>query len=148
MYPAVWPCQVADTCDITQGWTLWQVLGAFDVLTATRGQRTGREVVVPRETQRAWTPEDARLSWRYKGEDEKEGKSRGKFHVGGFGKKELRVNGTLRSTTSYDNDPAFKPCSNQASACCRLAGQAPTPPPPVPALPRSVRTHTCCCVSR
>ena len=42
------------------------------------------------------------------------------------------VNGTLRSTTSYDNDPAFKPCSNQESACCRLAGQAPTPPPPVP----------------
>lgn len=43
------------------------------------------------------------------------------------------VNGTLRSTTSYDNDPAFKPCSNPASGCCRLAGQAPTPPPPAPA---------------
>ena len=42
------------------------------------------------------------------------------------------VNGTLRSTTSYDNDPAFKPCSNPASGCCRLAGQAPTPPPPAP----------------
>lgn len=29
VYPAVWPCNLFDNCDITQGWSLWWVLGAL-----------------------------------------------------------------------------------------------------------------------
>jgi ABC-type branched-subunit amino acid transport system substrate-binding protein len=29
LYPAVWPCNLYDTCDITEGWSLWEVLGAL-----------------------------------------------------------------------------------------------------------------------
>lgn len=29
VYPAVWPCNLYNTCDITEGWTLWEVLGAL-----------------------------------------------------------------------------------------------------------------------
>ena len=32
----------------------------------------------------------------------------------------LSVNTTMRSQTSFDNDPAVKPCSNPKSSCCRL----------------------------
>jgi hypothetical protein len=57
---------------------------------------------------RAWTPEDARLTWRYKGEDadEKTGKSRGKFTVGAFGKKELLCVGWLDGASADDDDVA------------------------------------------
>ena len=39
----------------------------------------------------------------------------------------LSVNGTLRSTTNYNRNPAFKPCSNAESECCRFFGQPPGP---------------------
>jgi hypothetical protein len=29
IYPAEWPCDLKDTCDITEGWTLWEVIGAW-----------------------------------------------------------------------------------------------------------------------
>ena len=29
VYPAVWPCNLYDNCDITKGWSLWEVLGAL-----------------------------------------------------------------------------------------------------------------------
>jgi len=30
------------------------------------------------------------------------------------------VNSTLKSVTSFDEDPSFRPCSNTSSVCCRL----------------------------
>jgi ABC-type branched-subunit amino acid transport system substrate-binding protein len=29
VYPAIWPCNVFDNCDVTEGWSLWDVLGAL-----------------------------------------------------------------------------------------------------------------------
>ena len=39
----------------------------------------------------------------------------------------LSVNSTFRSTTNYETDPLYKPCSNMASKCCRFPGQSPGP---------------------
>ena len=62
--------------------------------------------------------------------------------IGGRGGDPENKNHTLQgrcvdpaTCTSYDNDPAYSPCSNRESSCCRFPGQKPQPPPmpPTPA---------------
>ena len=54
IYPAEWPCDLTDSCDITEGWTLWEVLGAWFlgvacVLMALAACYVKRDVVAERK---------------------------------------------------------------------------------------------------